>query len=45
MLANTGASNQYEFIENLDYTTFDKFIKRGTGVTLRKEFTITLDMA
>lgn len=40
--------NKYEFIENQDYTTFDKIIKREDNPNLgtkRKEYAINLDMA
>ncbi len=37
--------SQYGFTENLDYTSFDNFIKREVGGTSRKEYVITLDMA
>lgn len=36
---------RYGFIENQDYTSFDKVIKRANGGTLRKEYAISVDMA
>jgi anti-repressor protein len=35
----------YGFIEDQDYTSFNKIVKRETGATTLKEFAITLDMA
>ncbi|WP_459926495.1 antA/AntB antirepressor family protein [Flavobacterium covae] len=36
---------EYGFVEDVDYTSFDEFIKREIGGTKRKEYAITLDMA
>jgi len=36
---------QYSFIENQDYTSFDKFVKREIGSSTRIEYALTLDMA
>lgn len=36
---------KFGFIENQDYTSFDKIIKRESGASTRKEYGITLDMA
>lgn len=35
----------YGFIENQDFTSFDNFVKREKGGSVRKEYAITLDMA
>ena len=36
---------KYQFIDGVDYTSFDKIIKRDNGGTLRKEYAISIDMA
>ena len=36
---------QYGFIENQDYCSFDKIVKRDNGATVRKEYTLSIDMA
>jgi len=36
---------QYGFVENQDYTSFDNIVKRENGATVRKEYAISLDMA
>lgn len=33
------------FVENEDYTSFNKTVKRETGSSIRKEYAITIDMA
>jgi len=37
--------NQYGFIGDQDYVSFDKIIKRETGASVRVEYGLTLDMA
>jgi len=36
---------KYGFIENQDYTSFDKIIKREKGASTRVEYALTIDMA
>lgn len=36
---------QYGFIENQDYCSFDKIVKRDNGATVRKEYALSIDMA
>lgn len=36
---------QYEFVENQDYTSFDNIVKRENGATIRKEYALSIDMA
>ena len=36
---------EYGFVENEDFTSFHKIMKRETGATKLKEYAITLDMA
>lgn len=36
---------QYGFVENQDYCSFDKIVKRETGATTCKEYALSLDMA
>lgn len=40
-----GRIEKYGFIENEDYISFDKIIKRETGSTIRKEYGLTIDTA
>ncbi len=35
----------YGFVENEDFTSFNKFVKRRKGGSVRKEYTLSLDMA
>ncbi|CUU74027.1 antA/AntB antirepressor family protein [Campylobacter hyointestinalis] len=34
-----------EAVENVDFISFDKNVKRENGATIRKEYIITLDLA
>lgn len=36
---------QYGFVENQDFTSFDNIVKRENGATVRKEYALTIDMA
>lgn len=36
---------QYGFVEDQDYSSFDNIVKRETGATVRKEYALSLDMA
>lgn len=36
---------QYGFVENQDFTSFDNIVKRESGATVRKEYALTIDMA
>lgn len=36
---------KYEFVENKDFTSFNKIVKRENGASTRLEYTLTLDMA
>lgn len=36
---------QYGFVENQDYCSFDKIVKRDNGATVRKEYALSIDMA
>jgi anti-repressor protein len=36
---------KYGFVENQDYSSFDNFIKRETGGSVRKEYALSIDMA
>ncbi|MBR0128797.1 MAG: antA/AntB antirepressor family protein, partial [Neisseriaceae bacterium] len=36
---------KYGFLENQDFCSFDNFVKRETGGSVRIEYHITLDMA
>lgn len=36
---------QYGFVENQDYCSFHKIVKRETGATTITEYALTLDMA
>lgn len=36
---------KYGFIENQDFTSFDNFIKREKGSSVRKEYALSIDMA
>lgn len=36
---------QYGFVENQDYCSFNKIVKRETGATTCKEYALSLDMA
>jgi len=36
---------KYEFQNSVDYTSYDRIIKRDNGASVRKEYAITLDMA
>lgn len=40
-----GRIAKYGFIENQDFCSFDKIIKRANGATVRTEYAITIDMA
>lgn len=37
--------DEVEAVENVDFISFDKNVKRETGATIRKEYIITLDLA
>ncbi len=37
--------DQYGFIEDQDYTSFHKSVKRESGASTRKEYAVTMDMA
>lgn len=36
---------KYGFVENQDYSSFDNFVKREKGGSVRKEYALSLDMA
>lgn len=36
---------KYGFIEGQDFTSFDNFVKRETGSSVRKEYALSIDMA
>ena len=36
---------QYGFVENQDYCSFDNIVKRDNGATVRKEYALSIDMA
>lgn len=36
---------QYGFVENQDYSSFDNIVKRDNGATVRKEYALSIDMA
>lgn len=36
---------QYGFVENQDYSSFDNIVKRENGATVRKEYALSIDMA
>ena len=36
---------KYGFVEGQDFTSFDNFVKRETGSSVRKEYALTIDMA
>lgn len=35
---------QYGFVENQDYCSFDNIVKRENGATVRKEYALSIDM-
>lgn len=36
---------KYGFVENQDFSSFDNFVKREKGSSVRKEYALSLDMA
>jgi phage anti-repressor protein len=40
-----GRIEKYGFIEGQDFTSFDNFVKRETGSSVRKEYALSVDMA
>lgn len=36
---------QYGFVENQDYSSFDNIVKRDNGATVRKEYALSIEMA